>query len=205
MNCDKKIIEKIKEIEEYARVNHVPIVREQTLQFLLKQLKVCEPKNILEIGTAIGYSAIQMLLISENSKLTTIEKNETSYNIAKQNFYECDVLSRIEMKLGDAYDVLSELCEDNRKYEFVFLDGPKAQYIKYMPLIEKLCNLNAIIFADDVLFYGMVKSNIYPHRKKTIVVGLQNFLEYIKNSEKFESQVYDIEDGFAVIKVLKNS
>lgn len=192
----------LKNIEEYAHLHNVPIIRPITLTHLLNCVRENQPKSILEIGTAIGYSGAKMLGQC-NATLTTIEKNEQSYNIAKQNFANLGLGERVECVLGDAGEQICQLCASGRKYDFVFLDGPKGQYIKYLPTLSKLLNTGGIIFADNVLFRGMVNGDDFvPHRNRTIVVNLRAYLSAVSN-EPFESKTYDIEDGFCITKKVK--
>lgn len=192
---------KILNIKKYALDNHVPIVRNKTLEYLLEAVKEDGVKTILEIGTAIGYSGSLMLNSNKNAILTTIEKNEKSFEKAKENFEELGLTNRVEQLLGDAKDVLDDLISKNRKFDFIFLDGPKGQYYRYLQQLKSLVHNGSIIFADNVEYFGMVKSNVYPHRKKTIVVSLQNYLKEVENEPCYETEVFDIEDGFAITKV----
>lgn len=192
---------KILNIKKFALDNHVPIVRNKTLEYLLEAVREDGIESVLEIGTAIGYSGALMLNSNKNATLTTIEKNEKSFEIAKENFKDLGVESRVEQILGDAKEVLEDLINSGRKFDFIFLDGPKGQYFRYLQQIKKLVRVGSIIFADNVEYFGMVKSNVYPHRKKTIVVSLQNYLEEVENNPNFETEVFDIEDGFAITKV----
>ena len=189
----------IEELEKYASENFVPIIRPMTLEYLLDHVDKFRPKTILEIGTAIGYSGIKILQICDgDARLTTIEKNEKSYNIAKQNFAEFGLGDRVESILGDAKDVLKQLAETGRKFDMIFLDGPKGQYIYYLPYLKQLLAKDGSIFADNVLFRGMVQSTEFiPHRNRTIVVNLRKYLDEV-NKTPFTSTLYDIEDGFCI-------
>lgn len=192
----------LKELEVFAVQNNVPIIRPKTLEKLLECVRTSNPQSILEIGTAIGYSGIKMLAES-NANLTTIEKNPNSHNLAIQNFAKYGLLDRCECVLGDAGNVLTMLCEKNRKYDMIFLDGPKGQYIHYLPKLISLINPNGTIFADNVLFRGMVNGpEFVPHRNRTIVVNLREYLDTV-SKPPFESKIYDIEDGFCISKMIK--
>ncbi len=189
----------LKELETFAVNNNVPIIRPKTLEILIECVHTFNPKNILEIGTAIGYSGIKMLSESD-AKLTTIEKNPKSHFLATQNFAKYGLSDRCECVLGDAGDVLTSLCDQNRKYDMIFLDGPKGQYIHYLPKLICLLNPNGVIFADNVLFRGMVNGpEFVPHRNRTIVVNLREYLDTVSRPP-FESEIYDIEDGFCISK-----
>ncbi len=189
----------MEEILKQAEQNKVPIVRPKTLQLLLDKIRETKPKEILEIGTAIGYSAANMLLAS-NANLTTIELNENSQNLAKQNLSRLNLSNRVTFILGDAKNVLKDLLNQNKRFNFVFLDGPKGQYINYLPTITNLLNDGGVIFADDVLFRGMVNGDEFvPHSYRTIVVNLRKYLAEV-NNPPYTSQVLDIEDGICISK-----
>ena len=193
-------MEILEEIYAYAKENHIPIVRDITKDYLIEEVKHSKPNSILEIGTAIGYSG-SLMLLNSNAKLVTLEKNETSFEIAKSNFEKLGLTDRVEQILGDAMETLQELVKKGRTFDFIFLDGPKGQYFRYLQIIKHLVKSGSVIFADNVEYFGMVKSNVYPHRKKTIVVSLQNYLNEVENSPSFETKVYDIDDGFSITKV----
>ena len=187
-------------IIKYANENHVPIVRPKTLELLIKEVRNSGAKNILEIGTAIGFSGAQMLGVNKESKLTTIEKYEKAYNIAKDNFNRLNLSDRVTQYLGDAKDVLAELVEKNEKFDFIFLDGPKGQYLWYLPMLDKLLIGGGIIFADDVLFRGLVQGDAWPeHRTRTLVLNLRKYLQEVQNSP-FSSEIIDIEDGVCITR-----
>ena len=192
------------ELKDYAIKNHVPIVRPKTLQLLIETLKNENPCKILEIGTAIGYSAINML-VNSNSTLVTIEKDEKMYDLAKNNFKKFGFSDRVKQILGDAKDVLNKLAIDKQKFDFVFLDGPKGQYVNYLPLLKQLLMEDGIIFADDVLFRGLVQGDDWPeHRKRTIVMNLRKYLNEVQNPP-FSSQIIDLEDGVCITRKEKTN
>ena len=165
----------LKEMEVFAKNNNVPIVRKQTLSVILDLVKekVEETKReirILELGTAIAYSSINMINIDNNIIIDTIEKSEKMYDIAKNNIEKLDisesnVKNRINMYLGDAFKLLQENTEDetgkkvnicNNKYDIVFIDANKSKYLDYFNICKNLLNDNGIIILDNVLFAGYV-------------------------------------------------
>ena len=187
----------MKKILNYAKENNVPVVRPKTLELLLNTIKNNNSKEILEIGTAIGFSGLNMLKNSD-ANLTTIEKYERSYNIAKENFERLGYSSRVNQILGDARDVLQKLVDENKKFDFIFLDGPKGQYLSYLPLLDKLLVGGGIIFADDVLFRGLVQGDAWPeHRIRTLVINLRKYLKAV-NEPPFTSELVEIEDGVCI-------
>lgn len=192
-------METIKKLKEFAKLNHVPIVRDDTLAHLLKLVDSPSVFNILEIGTAIGYSGICMLNANKNAKLTTIEKSEERVNLAKKNFEECSLSNRVEIIFGDAKDELEKLVQKNQKFDIIFLDGPKGQYVNYLKSIKNLMTDTSLLFADNVFFgVGLTKKH------NTIKNRLAEFLEIIK-LPPFSSEVYYIDEGYAIIKLRLNS
>jgi len=165
----------LKEMEVFAKDNNVPIVRKQTLSVILDLVKEKVEENkreirILELGTAIAYSSINMASIDNNIIIDTIEKSKKMYDIAKNNIEkldicEIDVKNRINMYLGDAFRLLQENIEDetgkkvnicNNKYDIVFIDANKSKYLDYFNICKNLLNDNGIIILDNVLFAGYV-------------------------------------------------
>ncbi|MBQ4558203.1 MAG: O-methyltransferase [Clostridia bacterium] len=191
------ITEKLNILETYAKENKVPIVRPKTAAKLREVVESNKPKNVLEIGTAIGYSAMLMASAMQcDGKITTIEKDEERYNLALENIKDIDY--NIDCVLGDAFVILQQFKEEGRKFDFVFLDGPKGFYFRYLNIIEDLLEDGGCIFADNISFFGMVPSGIYPHRHKTIVVSLQNYLKKVSLPPYKTTIEYDIEDGYAI-------
>ena len=166
----------LKEMEVFAKNNNVPIVRKQTLSVILDLVKKKskekgqEVTKILELGTAIAYSSINMASISNNIIIDTIEKSKKMYDIAKNNIEKLhiqknDIKTRINMYLGDAFKLLQENTEDetgkkvdicNNKYDIVFIDANKSKYLDYFNICKNLLNDNGIIILDNVLFAGYV-------------------------------------------------
>lgn len=189
----------MEEIIQFANEYHIPIVRPKTLELLLKTIKENGSKRILEVGTAIGYSGAQML-INSDAELVTIEKSESTYYVAKANFYKLGLEDRVTQLLGDAGEIMQELSSKGEKFDFIFLDGPKGQYLSYLPILNNLLVDGGIIFADDVLFRGLVKGNDWPeHRIRTIVINLRKYLEEV-NNPPFKSELIEMEDGVCITR-----
>ena len=183
----------------YAKDNFVPIIRDKSAEYLYNFVKDNGINTILEIGTAIGYSG-SIMLSAGASKLTTIDINEVTNHVAKRTFEKMGYGSNVEMILEDAKTVLPKLVEQNRKYDMVFLDGAKGQYINYLSSLLKLINKNGIILADNVLLNGMVESTEkIPHRKRTMVVNLRKYLE-VTSSGDLVTELVRIEDGIAITR-----
>lgn len=193
----------MKEIKEYALLNHVPIIRDQTLDALEKICKTHKPKSVLEIGTAIGYSGLK-ILSNCDCILTTIEKDLIRAEKAKSNFEKYNFINRVNLIQDDALNVLIKLVKNKEKFDLIFLDGPKGQYIKYYPYLKKLLNKNGILFADNVLLMGLVQSGEeIPHKKRSMIINMRKFLKILKEDIEFQTIIYDVEDGYSISKLTK--
>ena len=192
--------ERLKELKDYATINNIPILRPQTALLLAQKVKEAKPNKILEIGTAVGYSGIIMLTECD-AKLVTIEKDDNSAKIARDNFDYVGYGDRVNILCGDAINFLPDIKE---KFDFIFLDGPKGQYVKYLPYLASMLNVDGTLFSDNVLYRGMVNGKIpVDKKKKTLVKNLRLFLEELSLNDGFESQTLDIEDGVSIAKKIK--
>jgi len=191
-----------KDIKKYGNENKVPITKDDTLCFLLETINKNNSKQILEIGTAIGFGCIAMAENSNCEHIDTLEIDKNRFEIANKNIKEKNLQKRITTHLIDAKEYLMSC---NKKYDFVYLDGPKGQYINYLPHIVKILNPNGIIFADNLNFHGMVTGEI-PVTKgcRAMIKGLKNYINEITTNSKYESEIYtNIGDGVGITK-LKN-
>ena len=204
---DKNILQNsnMQNILAYARENHIPVLLDDTATLLFSKINNQNPKNVLEIGTAIGYSGT-LILNASNCKLTTIEKDEASFNLAKHHFEKFGLTNRVNQILGDALEELNNLVKLNKKFDFIFLDGPKGQYIKYLPILKQLLNNGGVLFADNVFFKRMIFiEGTIPHRKRTIVVNLRKFLETVKTDNNFYNvEILDVGDGVLIANYKEN-
>lgn len=174
----------------------IPVADDETLQFLLVTLSMKKPERILEIGTAVGLSGVAMLGACPAAKLTTIELEEERYIEAKANFSEFGVSERVTAHLGDAGEILAMM---DGKFDFVFLDGPKAQYEKYLFDLKRLMNDGAVLFSDDVLLYGWVSGEQpTPQKRRSIVEKIRGYLDALTSDNDFITSVLDIGDGVAL-------
>ena len=174
----------------------IPVADDETLNFLLLTLRMAKPRRILEIGTAVGLSAVAMLLECPNARLTTIELEEERYLEAKKNFQDFGVSDRINAHLGDAGEILAMM---DGEFDFVFLDGPKAQYEKYLFDLKRLMKKGAVLFADDVLLYGWVSGEEpTPHKRQSIVDKIRSYLHTITEDKDFITSVLNVGDGVAL-------
>lgn len=188
----------MEKLKQYALNNYIPIVRDNTAQCLIMKCNEIKPKKILEIGTAIGYSALLMLK-SCDGEVYTIEKNQERFNEAKENFKKFCVQNRVRMFLGDAIEVLEKLEKAGEKFDLIFLDGPKGQYIKYFPFIKAMLNQKGVLFADNILVHGLVKDEEkVTHKNRTMVRNMKAFVDNLLNDTDFETKIYEIDDGYSI-------
>ncbi|MCR4662237.1 MAG: class I SAM-dependent methyltransferase, partial [Clostridia bacterium] len=190
---------KLKPIRTFARSHKYPVMRPKTcaklteiVQLIDKNIKK-ETINVLEIGTCIGVSGLTMLNASPKVHLTTIELNESTYNIAKTNFNEFGFQNRVNQILGDCLEVVSYMYDN--KYDLVILDGPKSKYEELTKMIIPMLNTNGYIFADDILYHGMVFSEYNEHKQRTIVTALRHFLTFFAEQSSFKVETINVEDG----------
>ncbi len=184
------------ELEAYVEEHFVPIVEPEVAQLIRVLLKIKQPRKILEVGTAIGYSSIVMAQTIPDCEITTIERREDMVKLAGENIKKANLSDRIEIISGDAEEVLENLDEE---YDLIFLDAAKGQYISFFDKAIKLLNNKGVIISDNVLFKGMVASDdLVIRRKKTIVKRLRSYLEYINDIEGYTSAVVPIGDGVAL-------
>ena len=179
-----------------ALVRGIPVADEETLNFLLLTLEMYKPQRILEIGSAVGLSGVAMLQTLPNAKLTTIELEEERYEEAKRNFVDFGVETRVNAYLGDAGEILAMM---DGQFDFVFLDGPKAQYEKYLFDLKRLMKKGAVLFSDDVLLYGWVSGvEPTPQKRRSIVEKIRSYLQTLTADEDFRTSVLDVGDGVAL-------
>lgn len=195
----ESVLEMLSDEMCYAKENFVPIIRDSSSKFLYDFVKENKVKRVLEIGTAIGFSG-SIILSAGAEKLTTIDINEVSLAVAKNTFEKLGFLNNVEIIHKDAKLVLDDLVARQEKYDMIFLDGAKGQYINYLPKLTKLIDKNGIIFADNVLLQGMVESQEkIPHRKRTMVVNLRRYLDAV-SKDPFTTEVLHLEDGIAITR-----
>ena len=174
----------------------IPVADDETLQFLLVTLAQVKPLKILEIGTAVGLSGVAMMQALPNARLTTIELEEERYQEAKRNFEKFGVSSRVNAILGDAGEILSMM---DGEFDFVFLDGPKAQYERYLFDLKRLMKKGATLFSDDVLLFGWVSGEEEtPQKRRSIVEKIRSYLDVLTNDKQFITSVLNVGDGVAL-------
>ncbi len=190
--------EVLSEIEKEALDTFVPIIRKDMQYFLRTILAMIRPKNILEIGSGVGFSAI---LMAENTEsdcmITTIENYEPRFEVAKNNFKKAKVESRITFLEGDAEDILTTL---SGKYDFVFVDAAKGQYINYWPEVKRLTEPGAVIVTDNVLQDGDILEShfVVERRNRTIYKRIREYLYELCHDENYETTILSVGDGVAL-------
>ena len=187
----------ILEMEEYAQERNVPIIEKKSIAFIMKYIKEHNVKNILEIGTAIGYSAILMASAKEDAFVTTIEKDEERYMEALKNVKACGFDKKVNVVFQDALDV--NLSEDI-KYDLIFIDAAKAQNTKFFEKYKYFLAKNGAIITDNLKFHGYVgeRDKIESKNLKSLVGKIEDYIEFLKNNQEFKTTFYDIGDGLSV-------
>ena len=189
----------LKEIEEFARENGVPIVQKEAGKFLEFMVSMKKPLRILELGTAIGYSSILMYeSAGTNPDIVTIERDEKMIELAKLNLAKFNLENKIKIEAGDCLEILEKLQEP---FDLIFMDAGKGHYNHFLPHCLRLLKEDGIIVADNVLFRGMVATNdLVKRRKITIVKRMRTYLDMVSNDEKLITSVIPMGDGIAVTK-----
>ncbi len=191
------------ELEAVAKETFVPIIRKETASLLKTLIKIKQPGKILEVGTAIGYSAIIMSEhMPEGSTITTIEKYEKRIPLAKENFKKAGKQDVITLLEGDAGEILPRLDE---KYDFIFMDAAKGQYGNFLPDILRLLSKGGILVSDNVLQDGDIIESRYAvtRRNRTIHTRMREYLYGLKHNELLQTSVITMGDGVAVSVKLK--
>ena len=185
------------ELEEYARINSVPIMVPEGIEYVTKYIKDNNIKNILEIGTAIGYSAIKMCSVASDIKVTTIERNEKMYNEAISNVSKFDMADRINVIFGDALEV-----NITGSYDLIFIDAAKSQYINFFNKYSPLLKENGTIITDNLNFHGLRENieNIESKNLRNMMRKLNDYIEFLKNNEEFVTEFINIGDGLGITK-----
>lgn len=198
LSLDKDSSPLVRTIEQEAIRDYVPIIRKESQSLLRVLLKIKKPGQVLEVGTAIGFSAILMgECLPEDSHLTTIEKYEKRIPIAKENFKRAGMEDKITLIEGDAVEVLKGL---EGPYDFIFMDAAKGQYIHFLPEVLRLLAPGGILVSDNVLQDGDVVESRYAvvRRNRTIHSRMRDYLWILKHMEGLETMVLPIGDGMTV-------
>lgn len=187
-------------VKEKALEDHIPIIMDDTLDVIKNILEKENPKRILEIGTAVGYSASMFAKYASNAIIDTIELNEERYNEAKINVQKIGVENRINLYLGNAVEILPTL---NFEYDIVFIDANKGKYPVFLQEGIRLIKPEGIIIADNVLYKGYVMSDYNKHKQRTAVRHLREYIKEAMENPILESEILEVGDGIAITKVHK--
>lgn len=193
---EQNIYGKIKEIKEYAKENNVPIMVDEGIEFLTTFIIKHQISTVLEVGTAIGYSAIKMATASPNLKIVTIERDEARYLEALKNIKKLNLEDRITLIFNDALEVhLKE------KFDLIFLDGAKGKNIEFLEHFEKNLNDDGFFITDNIGFHGLVEkdeSEIKSRDLRGLVRKIKKYIAYLKESTVYDTKFYEKGDGIAV-------
>lgn len=190
------ISEEVEKLRLSAFGREIPVSDDETLCFLQTLLSAVQPKNILELGTAVGVSGAVMLDICKNAHLTTIERDESFYTEAQTNFKNLKLTDRITQILGDAGEVIQTL---NGQFDFIFLDCAKVQYIKYLPRLKQLLKRGGTLLADDILLFGYVTGEEeVPPKRKMLVQHIKEYITAVTNDGELQTTIINIGNGAAL-------
>ena len=185
----------IKEMEKYAEEKSVPIMQKRSMNFLCKFIEKNNVKKILEIGTAIGYSAINMALVNEEIEIVSIERDQDKYIEAINNVKKCNLDKRISLILGDALNL-----DLNDKYDLIFIDAAKGQYLNFFDKYKNNLVDDGFIVSDNIDFHGFVEKypNIENRNLKQLVGKLIKYINFLKENEEYDTKFYKVGDGLAI-------
>ena len=202
MKVNKKMNEvELQKVKEKALENHIPIIMDDTLEVIGKYLEELKPKKILEIGTAVGYSAMQFSkYLQDGGRIDTIEREQDRYEEAKVNIKNCEVEDKINLLYGDAVEILPTL---NDNYDMVFIDAAKGKYPFFLEQALRMINVGGLIIADNILYKGYVLSDYNKHKQRTAVTHLRQYIADISVNETLETKILEVGDGLAISKKIK--
>jgi len=190
--------QELQKIKQKALEDHIPIIMDDTLGVIAKILTEKKPNRILEIGTAVGYSAICFSeYLSETGVIDTIERDEERVSQARENIIKAEVKEKINIFEGDAVEILGSL--DN-KYDIVFIDAAKGKYPIFLNEAIRMLNEDGIIIADNVLYKGYTLSDYNKHKQRTAVRGLRTYLKELEENSNFETELLEVGDGLTISK-----
>lgn len=190
-----KTIEKIK---EKALNEHIPIIMDDTLEVVVQVLKEIKPNKILEIGTAVGYSAICFSkYLAEGGRIDTIEREKSRIIEAKINVKDLKLEEKINIISGDAVEILPTL---NEKYDAIFIDAAKGKYPFFLKEAIRMLSDKGVIIADNILYKGYTLSDYNKHKQRTAVRGLREYLKELEENEELETKLLEVGDGLTITR-----
>ncbi len=188
----------IEQIKEKALNEHIPIIMDDTLEVVGQVLKELKPNKILEIGTAVGYSAICFSkYLAENGRIDTIEREEDRIAEAKINVKDLNLEQKINIISGDAVEILPTL---NEKYDAIFIDAAKGKYPFFLKEAIRMLSDKGIIIADNILYKGYTLSDYNKHKQRTAVRGLREYLKELEENEDLETELLEVGDGLTITR-----
>lgn len=189
---------KLSNIKQKALEQGIPIIMDDTLFEIAKRMKELKPTKILEIGTAVGYSAICFSkFLGDNGKIDTIERDIDRANEAIENIKQMELEDKINIIIGDAVEILPTL---NEKYDMIFIDAAKGKYPFFLKESLRLLSDNGTIFADNILYKGYVMSDYNKHKQRTAVRNLREYIAEVTQNPNLETEILEVGDGLAVTK-----
>lgn len=185
-------------IKQKALEEHIPIIMDDTLEIVDKILVELKPNRILEIGTAVGYSAMCFSeYLNENGMIDTIERDEERIKEAKENIVKVGVEEKINILEGDAVEILPTL---QGTYDMIFIDAAKGKYPFFLKEALRMLSENGIILADNILYKGYVMSDYNKHKQRTAVRNLREYIHEVTNDPNLETEILEVGDGLAITK-----
>lgn len=192
-------IKELEKIKENAIFEHIPIIMDDTLEIVDKILKDLKPKKILEIGTAVGYSAMCFSeYLEEDGKIDTIERDKQRVEEAKENIKKVGVEDKINIYEGDAVEILPTL---NDRYDMIFIDAAKGKYPFFLQQALRMISNKGVILADNILYKGYVMSDYNKHKQRTAVRNLREYIQEVTNNPNLETEILEVGDGLAITKI----
>ena len=193
--------EELKKIKEKALEEHIPIIMDDTLEVIDEYLRENKPKRMLEIGTAVGYSAICFTeFLSEDGSIDTIEREHDRVIEAKENIKKAEVEGKINIYEGDAVEILPTL---EGKYDAIFIDAAKGKYPFFLKESLRMLADDGIIFADNILYKGYVLSDYNKHKQRTAVRNLREYIKETTEDKRLDTRILEVGDGLAITKFSK--
>ena len=193
------VTDALKELEEFARRENIPIIPHETVAFFRLFLQTMKPKSILEIGTAIGFSALLMAEQVPDAKIMTIDRNEEMIGFAKENFARFDQRKQITLLEGDAVDLLEHI---EQRFDLIFMDSAKSKYIVFLPEVLKRLEVGGVVILDDIFQGGDVARDIMDVRRgqRTIYRGLQRLFDATLDHPGLTASLIPLGDGILMIR-----
>ena len=193
-------LEELEKIKNKALDEHIPIIMDDTLETIKEILQKENPKRILEIGTAVGYSASQFVRYAENAIVDTIELDEQRAKEAIENVKKIGIEKQVNIFIGNAVDILPTL---DAEYDIVFIDANKGKYPVFLKEGIRLSKNGGLIIADNILYKGYVMSDYNKHKQRTAVRHLREYIKDAQENEMLETEILEVGDGLAISRVKK--